>query len=588
MPFDGLTIRAITHELNQALLNARIDKIYQPEKDELVLLLRQGNSGSNCRLLISADARWSRLCLDDNKKNNPANPPSFCMLLRKYLEGGKIKSVKQIDFERIVHITIEALDDFREWKEKILVCEFMGRHSNIILINPENSLIIDAIHRYSSDVREVAPGKPYFQPPGQGKLDPLHVSAEEFSARVWNLGGDSLLGSALFKVFTGVSPIAAKDICQAAGLDPSLPVEECGLYELDSLLLFLKRSLEDLDNGSNKPSLVYKNGQLIDYSPFDFSPDKLGDTFTINQACSYYHYTMWKALRLETFRSKYQRLVKDFLDKANKKKFHQEGDLNSAYKNERYRIWGELLTSYAHTITKGENEVILQNFYNGLPETIALDVRYSPIQNAQKYYHIYNKSRRAVVFLEKLLQENAIEIDYLESVSLALSQAESLSVLLEIVDELEKGGYIKRSSRKSADKNPPESSLPRKYISSAGWEILVGRNNRQNDMLTLKMSDRHDLWFHTKNIPGAHVILRLDKKFKSIHEVPDKTIEEAAGLAAYFSKARQSDKVPVDYTFRYNVKKPGGAKPGMVIYDSYWTVMASPREQSLLEGAKDV
>jgi predicted ribosome quality control (RQC) complex YloA/Tae2 family protein len=587
VPFDGLTIRAVTAELNQALVNARIDKIFQPERNELAISMRQAGTGNQCRLLISADAKWSRIHLEDNKKVNPANPPSFCMLLRKYLEGGKIKNVRQIDFERIIHITIEALDDFREWKEKILICEFMGRHSNIILVNPENDLIIDAIHRYSSEVREVMPGKPYVKPPEQGKLNPLITTQEEFSSRVWNLGKNSLLGSALFQVFSGVSPAASKEISLAAGLDPLLPVEECGIYELDSLFSFFNKCLKELDAGLSEPTLIYRNGSLSDYFPFNFHA-KHNEDLSMNQVCSYFYFSKWQALQMDSIRSKYQRLIKDFLDKANKKRFHQEGDLQNAYKNEKYKIWGELLTSYAHTISKGDTQATVHNYYTDSPETIELDARFLPIQNAQRYFHIYNKSRRAILILEKLLEQNAAEIEYLESVSVSLSQAESLTEIAEIADELAKEGYIKRKGQKAGKKIEKEHSLPRRYLSSDGFEMLVGRNNRQNDMLTLKLSDRNDLWLHTKNIPGAHVILRLDKNIRSIDQVPDKTLEEAAALAAYFSKARQSDKVPVDYTFRYNVKKPGGAKPGMVIYDNYWTVMADPQSQSFLGGILNV
>lgn len=583
MPFDGLTIRAVTDELKPALFNARIDKIFQPEKDELVFLIRQAGTGNHLRLLISANVNWARIHLDNNKKPNPVTPAGFCMLLRKYLEGGKIKAIEQIDFERVVHITIEALDDFREWKEKLLICEFMGRHSNIILIDPANNIILDAIKRFDSDVnsyREVMPGKIYVTPPEQGKLDPLITSAEEFSARVWSLEKDSKLGTALFDIFSGISPVASKDICYAAGLDPSLPAEQCGIYELDTLFMFLQKCLNNLTVGLTEPTFIYKKDQLADYSPFDLLQQRTADEpLTMNQVCDIFYSTKWQILHLESFRSNYQRRIKELLDKANKKRFFQEGDLANALKNEKYRVWGELLTSYAHTVTKGETEVTLNDFYTDMPEKIDLDVRYTPIQNAQRYFKIYNKSRRAILKLETLLQQNALEIEYLESVSLALSQAESMLELEEIVEELVKEGYLKSKTVKTALK---EKSTPRRYISSDGLEILVGRNNHQNDLLTLKQSDRNDLWLHTKNIPGSHVIVRLNNKINSINDVPDKTIEEAAALAAYFSKARLSNKVPVDYTFRLNVKKPGGAKPGMVIYDNYWTIMADPQDQSVI------
>ncbi|NLF45210.1 MAG: fibronectin/fibrinogen-binding protein [Syntrophomonadaceae bacterium] len=588
MPFDGLTIRAVTDELHETLLNARIDKIFQPEKDELIFLIRQSSTGANHRLLISANVNWARIHLDSNKNSNPVSPPSFCMLLRKYLEGGKIKSIEQIDFERIVHITIEALDDFREWKEKVLICEFMGRHSNIILTDPDSGIILDAIKRFGSDVnsfREVLPGKPYIKPPEQDKLNPLTATEEEFSARVWSLNKDRLLGQVLFDIFTGISPVSSRDICFASGLDPTLPAEESGPFEHQTLYHYLQQRLQDVAQGMTAPTLIYKKGQLADYSPFPFTPADAGDNkLTMNETLDVFYHTKWQIMRLETFRSNYQRRVNDLLDKAHKKRFYQEGDLTRALKNDQYRIWGELLTSYAHTFQKGDQEVTLNNFYTGLPETIPLDLRYNPIQNAQKYFKIYNKSRRAIVILEELLKKNAEEIEYLDSVILSLSLAESLPELEEIVEELEKGGYIKSKTGKKGKTRTPEMSLPRSFISSDGLTILVGRNNRQNDLLTLKQADRDDLWFHTRDIPGSHVIVRLEQKTGSIHDVPDKTLEEAAALAAYYSKARLSSKVPVDYTFRSNVKKPGGAKPGKVIYDNYWTIMADPQDQNILGG----
>lgn len=578
MPFDGITIRALAQELNTDLIETRIDKIHQPEKDEIVFSLRQPRIG-NIRLLISANPRWARMHISTEKRPNPTRPPSFCMLLRKYLEGGKIKEVKQIDFERIVHIRIEAIDDFGDWKDKILICEFMGRHSNVILVNPENNIIIDAIKRYGSDVssyREVLPGKEYITPPTQGKLNLLATGYDEFTAALWNQSQDQALAASLFNVYSGISPYSAREICSAVGLDPGMAVDQCGEFEFSKLYDYLQKLIENIDQGIINPCALYEGHTPVEFAAFKLSTSAPLRTYkefaSINNACDNFYSQKLTILRLDSMKINLTRHMKFFLDKAYKKNFLQEGDLSKAHENEIYKVWGELITAYSHQLSKGDTETILTDFYTGEEITLRLDPRYTPIQNAQKYFKKYNKSRRALQHLHTLMAQNQNEINYLESVMVAIQQADSPLEITEIIDELEKGGYVKG---RPASKLPIAKSHPRKFLSSDGLEILVGRNNHQNDILTLK-SDRHDLWLHSKDIPGTHVIVRLPGGNRDINEVPDSTIEEAAGLAAYYSKASQSEKVAVDYTFRSNVHKPSGAKPGLVIYDNYWTIMINP------------
>ncbi len=580
MPFDGLTIRALTLELDKELNNARIDKIHQPEKDELALAIRQQKSG-NLKLLISANARWSRMHLSTEKKPNPTQPSSFCMLLRKYLEGGKIKEIKQLGMERIVHIRIEALDDFKEWNDKLLICEFMGRHSNIILINPENGLILDAIKKFSSDVnssRDILPGKEYVSPPGQGKLEPGADEWNDFTQAMWQQDEEIGLAKALFNVYTGISPFSARQICLSSGLDPDLAVGQSGELELSKIYYAVRELLHNIDQGNFSPVLQYDKNQLpLEFSPFapvDESNLVYQDYPSMNEACDHFFTDKMGRMRLDSLKTSLSRKIKEHLDKFYKKKFLQEGDLTKAYENDVYKNWGELLTAYAHLYKKGDPVAILEDFNSGEEITLTLDPRYTPIQNAQKYFKVYNKSRGARKHLQVLMAQNQQEIDYLESVLVAVQQAEDAAGIAEIIEELEKEAYLKANSKKG--KKQEERSQPRRFISSDGLPITVGRNNRQNDWLTLKESDRNDLWLHTKEIPGTHVIISLPGTVKSIHDVPDRSLEEAATLAAYYSKASQSEKVPVDYTFRSNVKKPGGAKPGMVIYENYWTIMVNP------------
>jgi predicted ribosome quality control (RQC) complex YloA/Tae2 family protein len=582
MPFDGLAIKALTRELNTELIDARIDKIYQPERDELFLSIRQAKAGT-IRLVISANPRWARIHISSEKKANPSQPSSFCMLLRKYLEGGKIKEIKQIGMERIVYIRIEALNDFKEWTDKLLICEFMGRHSNIIIINPDNGLILDAIKKYSSDVREVFPGKPYVTPPARDKMEPLNDKFQEFTTAMWNQAEDVNISSALFNIYTGLSTYCTREICAAAGLDCSLPVEQCGEYELSQLYNSTRTMITNLDQGIVNPIVQYLKNTPLEFTPYlplTHSNAVVTKSFSsMNEACDAYYLQKLSQIRLESMQVNLTRNIKEHLNKAYKKKFLQEGDLSHAQVNEKFRIWGELLTSYAHLYKKGDTVAILNDFYTGEQLTLNLDVRYTPIQNAQRFFKTYNKSRGAQKHLERLMAENQYSIDYLESVLVSVEQADNPAQIDEIIEELEKEGYLK--ARSARGKSKPERSQPRKYISSDGLEIFVGRNNHQNDRLTLRESDRNDLWLHTKNIPGTHVIVSLPPTIKSINQVPDQTLEEAATLAAFYSKASSSPKVEVDYTFRFNVKKPGGAKPGMVIYDNYWTIIVKPKSEIL-------
>lgn len=577
MPFDGITIRSLTNELNSWLTDARINSIHQPERDELLLSIRHPHSGTY-KLLISANARWARMHISTYKKANPQTPPSFCMLLRKYLEGGKIKSIHQEAFERIVHIEIEALDDFREWKTKLLICEFMGKHSNIILVNPETGIIIDAIKKYGSDVssyREVFPGREYISPPSQDKLNPLHLNYDHFVQKMWAQGGQKTLSAALFNSCSGISPFSSREICTFAGLSPDMPVDECAEYEFNTVYRTLEKLLQDTVQGDSKAAVLYNQNQPAEFTPYPPSEGKYSLYDSINEACDLFYSKKMESLRLESMKTSLSKNIKVLLDKAYKKRFYQEGDIKQAQENEKYRQWGELLTAYAHEYKKGDRTAVLNDFYTGEEVTIDLDPRYNPVQNAQKHFKVYNKSRKTIKHLETLMAQNQLEIDYLESVLVSIHQAENPALIEEIVEELEKGHYVKSRSRKRESRTI---SAPRRFISSDGLEILVGRNNRQNDLLTLKTAERTDLWLHTKNIPGTHVIVRLPRAISSIHDLPDATLEEAASLAAYYSKAAESEKVEVDYTFRAQVKKPAGALPGMVIYDNYWTVVVNPQD----------
>lgn len=590
MPFDSLSIMALCQELDQDFQNARIDKIHQPERDELLLTIRTYDQG-NVRLVISANPRWARMHLEPSRRSNPVRPPAFCMLLRKYLEGGKIKSVRQLGMERIVHFHIEALNELGEWKERLLVCEFMGKHSNIILLNPENHQIIDAIKRYGSELsshRQVFPGQVYIAPPPQDKLDPLVCSYEDFARALWK-HEDKTASHALLQVFLGLSPFAARQICFQAGLEPDLDTSLCGERELSRLYEHSRLLIASILKENNQPCIIYRRGQPLEYAPYDVppGPNETRMPFpSMNEALARFYSERMASIRLDGSRSALRKKMGERLDRVHKKYIAQQGDLRRALENRKYRLWGELLITYASRFEKGDLIAVVENYENGELLEIPLDPRYTPIQNAQRYYKIYNKSVNSQRHLDELMKQNLAEISYLESVLLEIEEAENPDELAEITEELEREGLLAvKSGRKGRSQHR---SHPRRFESSDGLAILVGRNNRQNDHLTMREAGRGYLWLHSRQMAGSHVILQLPPALKSINEVPDRSLEEAAALAAYFSRGRESSKVEVDYTFRHQVQKPPGAKPGMVIYHQYWTIIiapASPSELNLAEAS---
>ncbi len=584
MPFDGLAIRAISRELNSLLIDSRIDKIHQPEKDELVFSIRRLRGGT-IRLVVSANARWSRIHITEQRKPNPDKPTAFCMLLRKYLEGAKIKEIKQIGMERIVHIRIEALNDFREWQDKLLICEFMGRHSNIILVN-ESDMILDAIKRVGNEIssfREVMPGREYVSPPGQGKLEPEFTDILSFSEALWQQDENTIAANALFNICTGLSLFSAQQICTAAGLSEDMVIGECGEYELNRIYRLVLDIINSINVGEYSATVQYSKTNPIDVSPFlsGLTPALITvKTFSsMNEACDVYYGQKLDQIRLQSMQDSLTRKINEHLHKAYRKKHLQEADLAQAAEKEIYKTWGELLTSYAHRFKKGDRIALVPDFDSGEEVELPLDVRYTPIQNAQRFFKLYNKSQGAKKHLARMIAETQFVIEYLESVLVAVNQSESPAEIDEIIEELEREHYLRPIPTRG--KKRLLRSLPRRFVSSDGLEIRVGRNNYQNDRLTLKESKKTDLWLHTQQTPGSHVIVSLAPYMTSIDHVPDSTLEEAAALAAHFSQATDAAKVPVDYTFRYNVKKPGGARPGKVIYDNYWTIMAVPRIEQI-------
>ncbi len=582
MPFDGSVVNSIVHELNNKLVNGKIDKIYQPEKDELIISVRSYKD--TCKLLLSASSTYPRVHLTEENKSNPSVPPSFCMLLRKHLMGGRIVKVSQPDFERIIEIDIDSFDELGYSTHKTLIAEIMGRHSNIIFIDKPTSKVIDSIKRVSfeiSSVREILPGREYEYPPSGEKSDPLTALKEAFLGGIERLPGSTKAEKYIMNSYNGVSPVVARDICQNAGMDPDTDLKQCSNGLLEKLYASFDSFRKTILASDFAPYIVYRDGKAADFSciPLDIYRNSEKQEFvSMSEAVERFYHDKDSKDRIKQKSGDIHKIITNRLDRCFKKLEVLGDELRDAADSEKYKIYGDLLMSNIYFLQKGEEIAKLQNYYSPEAEyvEIPLDSRLSPSANAQRYYKQYNKSKNALIKINHQMEENRLEIMYLEAQLDNLDKCTEELELEEIRNELAEQGYIR--SRRASGNKKAKASKPMRFISSAGFEIYVGKNNVQNDYLTLKFAVNQDMWFHTKDIPGSHVIIKTEGK-----ELDDATILEAANLAAFYSKGRMSSKVPVDYTRRKNVKKPNGAKPGMVIYENNSTVYVTP-DENLING----
>ncbi|MBR0463584.1 MAG: NFACT family protein [Clostridia bacterium] len=569
MPMDGFMLSYVIRELNDELVGGRVDRISQPEKDELLLSIR--NRGKNSVLLISASANAARMHLTREKKVSPLEPPMFCMLMRKHLLGGRVLGFEQDGGDRVARIRFEVLDEMGDYVARKLVCEFMGRHSNVMLLR-HDGVIVDSVSRISEDissVRSVLPGLPYQQPPAQGKLDPLTMTPGELAARLGTAGDVS---KALQAAVSGLSPQTAREMALRAAGDTDARLEGKDVFALSEALCGLL--------GPNRPAcrpvlVTDENGQAVDVTPFPYlSRAALTNRRmdNVSGAQEAYFGARDHADRIHQKSSAIYHLLKNNIDRCEKKLGLQMQSLQEGERMEEFRVKGELLSASLYAVNKGQAKVELANYYDPeqKPLSIDLDVRLTPAQNAQRYFKLYQKARSAKRLAGEQVKKTQEELLYLQGQMENLGKCTEEAELYEIREELERLGYIKanKAARKGVKNLPP--SKPLKMQASDGTVILIGKNNLQNDKLTFDaMPD--EVWLHAKDIPGSHVII--------VGENPsEKTIEEAAGLAAYYSKGRTGSRVAVDYTLRRYVKKPSGAKPGFVIYTHQRTLYVQPRE----------
>ncbi|XTR37378.1 Rqc2 family fibronectin-binding protein [Paraclostridium tenue] len=584
MAFDGLVVHAISNELSSKLVGGKIDKVYQPENDEIVLHIR--NNKENFKLVLSASASNPRVYLSKNyKKENPINAPMFCMLLRKYIQSGNIVSVSQVGFERIIKITVESLDELKAKTTKDIIIEIMGRHSNIILTHEENK-IVDSIKRIPpsvSRVRQLLPGMTYVLPPAQDKLNPLDkISKDKFKETISEFDGS--ISKCIYSKFLGISPIVSKEICFRSNLDISKPASSIDGIDFDNLYKEFSNVIFNIKDGNYNPCLAIDSSidKLIDFSSIDltlFDSLKVVHDESISSIIESFYANKDAKERINQRASDFKKSISIKLDRLYNKLKKQKIELKESDNANIYKIKGELITAYIYMIEKGMDFVEVQNFYEEDCPLIKIDLNknLTPSENAQKYFKRYNKLKHAKKEITTQIGLSLEEINYLENIILSIDNCDNLAELDDIKEELQKLGYMRGKVKSKKDKNNL-TTKPNEFLSSDGFTILVGKNNKQNDFLTLKIANNDDLWMHTKNIPGSHVIIKTEGK-----EIPESTIFEGAMLAAFFSKSKMSSQVPVDYTLKKNVKKPNGSKPGMVIYETNSTIYVTPSEELVVK-----
>ena len=572
MPMDGFTLHFLARELREALVGARVDRAVQPERDEVLLTMR--NHNENFNVLFSASAGCARAHITRIKKNNPLEPPMLCMLLRKHLSGARVTDVRQIDCDRILEIAFEHFDELGERTTKTLVCEFMGKHSNLIFLTADGKIIDSARHvtEQISSVRQVLPGLYYQRPPAHGKLPFLALEPAALAARLAE--APKTLHKALSECVSGLSTQTAREIAYRTLGDESAST---GSLAPEAVAEAVVRVMQEM-LGEFSPALLYAPGEdaPIDAVPIPFKSRAHLDCRpmpSLSAALDEFYRARDLAERMQQKSAALHRVLKNNLERSEKKLAIQEEALLNCERAEDYRIKGELLMANLHLVSKGAKRVSVPNYYDEAltPMEIEIDERISPAQNAQRYFKRYQKARSARKFA---LEQKAIaqeEIRYLASQLLALETCTEEAELAEIREELEKMGYVRANhNRRQMKKLPP--STPLRFTAPSGAEIFVGKNNRQNDELTFSAKPGY-VWLHAKDMPGSHVIIA--------RENPDEaTIRFAASLAARYSSGRESGRVPIDYALKKYVKKPSGAKPGFVTYTNQKTLYAEPLREA--------
>lgn len=569
MALDGIAIAALTKELREKLQGGRVYKIAQPERDELLLTIK--NNGSQYRLILSADASMPLLYLTENNKKSPMNAPNFCMLLRKHIQNARILSIDQPGLERVVHIRMEHLNEMGDLCQKILTIELMGKYSNIIFRDDDK--IIDSMKHVStavSSVREVLPGRIYFIPQTEEKLNLLHEDTKElqewFMKRLKER--NMAAGKFLYRNFTGLSPVMAEEICFEAGVDGDKPGTALEEEERKKLFCSIIRLGENIKKGDFIPNIIYDGAEPKEFGvlPYKIFPGMaVKEIPSVSLMLKLYYEEKSRAARIRQKSADLRKIVQTAIERNSKKLDLQQKQLKDTEKRDKYKVYGELLHTYGYEAEAGDKSITVVNYYDGEELTIPLDTELTPMENAEKYFERYGKMKRTCKALTDLTKETRDDLQYLETVLISLELSGDEEDLAQIRDELVKSGYIKK---KGQEKKVKSGSKPLHYISSDGFHMYVGRNNYQNEEITFRMAEGGDWWFHAKGMPGSHVIVKCKGA-----ELPDRTFEEAGRLAAHYSAGKGLDKVEVDYIRKKHVKKPAGAKPGFVVYYTNYSMV---------------
>lgn len=570
MAFDGIVIANIKKELSDRFTGARVSKITQPEPDEIMLTLKGAEAQQ--KLLISANPSLPLIYLTEENKKSPMTAPNFCMLLRKHISGGRIQAIEQPGMERILIFHISHLDDMGDMRQKKLIVELMGKHSNIIFCD-EDDMILDSIKHISAQIsskREVLPGRKWFIPTQGDKASPLDASADTFREHIASRPMSA--SKAIYTSYNGISPLIANEICYRAGLDADAPCASFDACQMDALKDSFAGLADDIRTGRFVPNMIMDGERPVEYAsvPLTMYSDYTAVSYPdISSLLSAYYAKKSIYTRIHQKSSDLRHIVSTLLERARKKYSLQERQLRDTDKMDKYRKYGELLHIYGYQVPEKSSGFEAEDYETGQMIKIPLDKNLSAMENANKYYDRYNKLKRTKDALTVQIEDTKDEVRYLESIASSLDLAEDETDLAQIREELVQAGYIKKHASKKKGKTP--AGKPHHYRSSDGFDIYVGRNNLQNDLLTFKVGQGNDWWFHAKGMPGSHVLVKCPDG-----EMPDRTFEEAGRLAGYYSRGKDSEKVEIDYLQKKNVKKPNKAKPGFVVYYTNYSLTISP------------
>ncbi|UJF35268.1 Rqc2 family fibronectin-binding protein [Paenibacillus hexagrammi] len=574
MALDGLVLHALVHEL-QACVGGRINKIHQPNDNDVLLHIRA--QGQNIKLLLSANPTYPRIHVTSQQFTNPLEAPMFCMLMRKHCEGSVIEAIEQVGMERVIRIQVRQRDELGDVSTKVLLIEIMGRHSNIMILDPSTGTILDGIHHVTpaiSSYRIVMPGSKYTAPPEQEKRNPLNTNKAEFMEMMHAHEGEKA-ENRIVNSFSGLSPLIAKEIVYRSGYPSG---EELTEVILEWIWKAFRELMEAATNNRIEPEIVEsrESGKLyfamtrlthIDGEPTRFA--------TVSECLESFYGDKAERDTVKQRTNDLFRFLQNELNKNMKKLEKLHETLEESKDADKFRISGELLNASLHTVKRGDKELETVNYYDEDQALIriVLDPLLTPSENAQRYFKKYTKMKNSTSIVQEQIEQTHQEIDYLRTLLQQLSSA-SMADIEEIREELVEQGYVRDRQKKQRKKKKQDKPILACYLSSDGIPIYVGKNNTQNEYLTNRLAGSNDTWLHTKDIPGSHVVIRSDS-------FPDSTLLEAAELAAYYSQAKQSSQVPVDYTLIRHVHKPNGSKPGFVIYVNQKTIYVTPEEQKI-------